>query len=216
MNRIHKIIWSAIRDKWIVVSEKAGASGCPMLTAGALSLAVLMSTGAFAREVDPGQLPVGGTIVAGEGAVLPVVGNQLTLQQVSPRLVADWKSFDIGRNASVRFDQPGSSAVAMNRIHDQNPSLIMGNLTSNGQVFLINAAGVLFGKSAQVNVGGLVASSLDISNADFMNGRYRFAGSASSGAVVNEGSITSANGGVVALIAPQVSNSGEIRATGTR
>jgi filamentous hemagglutinin family protein len=214
MNRIHKIIWSAIKEKWIVVSEKAGASGCPMLTVGALSLAVLMSTGAYAREIDPGQLPTGGTISAGDGAILPPVGNQLTVKQVSQRLVADWNSFDIGRNAAVHFDQPGSSASALNLIHDRNPSLILGTLTSTGQVFLLNGSGMIFGKTAQVNVGGLVASSLDMDRQAFMNGRNILKNMGDAGAVLNEGAITAMPGGVVALIAPQVTNTGTITATG--
>ena len=94
-------------------------------------------------------------------------------------MAIDWQSFSIGKGNTVNFVQPSASAVALNRVLGSDVSVIQGALNANGQVFLINPNGVLFSPSAQVNVGSLVASTLSISNADFMAGNYRFEGSSS-------------------------------------
>ncbi|MEJ7807902.1 MAG: filamentous hemagglutinin N-terminal domain-containing protein, partial [Telluria sp.] len=120
-------------------------------------------------------------------------------------------SFNIGAGEAVRFIQPGSDSVALNRVLGSDPSSILGSLTANGKVFLINPNGVLFGKGASVNVGGLVASTLDISDQDFMAAKYRFSG-AGRGAVRNDGALHSADGGFVALLGADVSNQGLITA----
>lgn len=213
MNRIHKIIWSAIKEKWIVVSEKAGTHGVPVMKSGALSIAALMTLGTSAWALDPGALPTGGVISEGSG-LISTNGSAMTVTQTSQRMVADWQSFNIGEQASVAFMQPGANAAALNRIHDLNPSQIMGRLSSNGQVFLLNHAGIVFGKTAQVNVGSLVATSLDMADSDFMAGRYTLKNGAGAGAVLNQGSIETGKGGVVALIAPKVTNEGTVKAEG--
>src|SRR6202012_5128870 len=94
---------------------------------------------------------------------------------------------------AVRFVQPNSNAVALNRVTGSDPSSILGSLTANGKVFLVNPNGVLFGANAQVNVGGLVASTLNIANADFMAVRYSFSGTGG-GAVLNGGGINANRG----------------------
>lgn len=213
MNRIHKIVWSAVKEKWIVVSEKAGATGCPIVKGGLLSLAALLSLGTPAFALAPGELPAGGAITAGSGTIA-AAGNAMTVTQTSQKLIADWKTFNIGAQASVRFDQPGATAAALNRIHDLNPSQIMGQLSSNGQVFLLNQSGIIFGKTAQVNVGGLVGTSLDMADSDFLAGKYQLTKGGGAGSVMNQGSINAIPGGVVALIAPQVENQGTITADG--
>ena len=114
----------------------------------------------------------------------------------------------------MTFNQPSSQAIALNRILGQDPSTILGNLSANGQVFLLNPNGVLFGAGAQVDVGGIVASTLSLSNDDFLAGRYTFAGEPSGAGVVNRGTIEAAQGGYVAFIAPSVANEGVIRANG--
>ena len=212
MNRIHKIIWSAIKDKWIVVSEKAGASGSPIIQRGALSIAAFIAMTNAALAISPTELPTGGAITASSGAI-STSGSAMTVNQTSQKMVADWNTFNIGEQASVTFSQPNTSAAALNRIHDLSPSQIMGKLTANGQVYLLNSSGILFGKTAQVNVGGLVATSLDMTDSDFLAGTNRFSNGGGAGSVLNEGSIN-APGGVVALIAPQVSNTGTIKADG--
>ena len=112
----------------------------------------------------------------------------------------------------MRFVQPASTSIALNRVLGQDASAIMGSLTANGQVFLLNPNGVLFGKTAQVSTGGLVASTLGLSDADFMARRFNFSGT-STASVVNEGSITANPGGYVALMGNQVRNDGIITAS---
>ena len=107
--------------------------------------------------------------------------------------------------------QPSAAAIAVNRILDTQGSQILGRINANGQVWLINPNGVLFGRDAQINVGGLVASTLDVADGDLANGTRRFAGS-SSASVVNLGRITAAEGGYVSLLGHQVINHGAIRA----
>lgn len=210
MNKIYRLIWSKAKKRWAVVSEKTGTKGgCPAATVGFIALAGLLAAGS-AQAIDLGALPTGGQIVSGQGSIAQV-GSQMTVTQGTDRMIATWETFNIGQDAGVRFNQPGASSVALNRIFDQNPSQILGSLTANGQVFLLNPSGIVFGQSAQVDVGGLVASSLNMGNESFLAGRYTFEINGLEGRVENMGSIT-ANGGVVALIAPQVSNSGTITA----
>ncbi len=106
----------------------------------------------------------------------------MTVNQTSQNAAINWQTFNIGADQAVVFSQPNASAVALNRVVGSDPSAIFGRLSANGQVFLVNPNGVLFGKGAQVNVGGLVASTLDISDADLMAGRYTFSGDGGLGA----------------------------------
>lgn len=158
-------------------------------------------------------LPSGGSIVQGTGSVT-VNGTAMVVQQNSARMVADWQSFSIGAANSVRFVQPSSSSVALNRVIGGDPSQIFGSLSANGHVYLQNPAGVLFAPGAQVNVGSLVATSLNADVGQFMAGQLRLSGNGPAGAVRNEGSLTAAEGGYVVLAAPQVANSGSITAPG--
>ncbi|BAV73791.1 adhesive protein CupB5 [Pseudomonas chlororaphis subsp. aurantiaca] len=131
----------------------------------------------------------------------------MTVEQQSNKLITHWNDFSVAGDESVSFHQPGSQSVALNRVVGTQGSDIQGRINANGQVFLINPNGVVFGKSAQVNVGGLVASTQNISDKDFLDGTYRFTGD-SSAAVSNAGQITASEGGSVALLGAQVSNSG--------
>src|SRR5882672_4762226 len=159
--------------------------------------------------------PTGEQVVAGQASVSRSGTNTL-ITQGTDRAAINWQTFGIASDESVRFAQPSAASIALNRVLGQNPTEIFGSLTANGQVFILNPNGVLFGKGAQVDVAGLVASTLSLSNEDFMAGRYRFttvpvsSGAGASG-VVNQGDIT-ANGGYVAFIAPQVRNEGTITA----
>jgi filamentous hemagglutinin family protein len=175
----------------------------------AAALAALHAGAAFA--LDPSALPTNGRISSGSASIVQQ-GATTTVTQTSDRVVALWDTFNIGSAARVDFLQPSRSSVALNRVMTNDPSRIFGQLNANGQVFLVNPSGVLFGAGASVNVGSLVASSLDISDADFNAGRYLFARNGVAGAVVNQGNITAADGGYVALIGPQVRNEGGITA----
>ncbi len=213
MNKIFNLIWSKTKEKWIVVSEKVKGNG-KVPTSPLLSIAVLtalISSGGVAYGIDASTLPTGGQITAGSGTIT-ATGPQMTIDQTSQKMIANWQSFNIGENAAVRFNQPGIAAVALNRIADRNPSQIMGALTANGQVFLLNSSGIIFGKNATVNVGGLVASSLNMADSDFLAGRNRFSSNGTAGTILNEGAIKALDGGVVALMAPTVTNEGSITA----
>ena len=157
-------------------------------------------------------LPDGGQISAGSGNI-GQNGSTLTVTQTSPKLAINWQGFNIGQSETVNFNQPGTDAIALNRVLGQAPSQILGNLRANGQVFVLNPNGVLFGSTAQVNVGGLIASSLSLNDTDFLAGSHTFRNSGAAGSVVNQGALTAANGGYLALLAPEVRNEGVISAT---
>jgi filamentous hemagglutinin family protein len=152
-------------------------------------------------------LPSGPQLRAGSASV-STSGSAMTIDQATSRAILDWQSFSIGADASVHFHQPGASSVALNRVVGANPSEIFGRLTANGQVFLTNPTGVLFAPGASVEVGSLLATTLSISDADFMNGRYVFSGG-STASVVNRGSISTPDG-YAALAGHRVRNEGLI------
>jgi filamentous hemagglutinin family protein len=159
-------------------------------------------------------LPTGATVVKG-AATVGVVGGDMTVNQSTGRLVTDWQSFSIGTGNSVRFVQPSTSAVALNRVTGSDPSAIFGSLVANGHVYLQNANGVYFAPGSQVSVGSLVATTLGIDVGEFMLGKLRLSGgNATSGSVDNAGNIVAAPGGYVVLAGPVVSNSGSIATPG--
>lgn len=150
--------------------------------------------------------PFGAQVVNGQVAIASQ-GNVLTVTN-SPGAIINWQGFSIGAGELTKFVQQGASSTVLNRIIGQDPSQILGALQSNGRVLLINPNGILFGQGAQVNVGGLVASTLNISNDDFLAGRMKFQAGDKAANLQNQGSITSAAGGQIYLIAPNVENSG--------
>ena len=172
---------------------------------------LLMQTGPSALAAQPGvaALPTAGQVVAGSAAIRQTAGS-MTIDQASDKTVLNWNTFNIGSGASVTFNQPGAASVALNRVLLSDPSAIYGRLSANGQVFLLNPNGVVFGKGSRVDVGGLVASTLNLSDQDFLDGRYRFSRDGATGSVLNQGDI---NAHYVALLAPQVRNEGVITAS---
>src|SRR5205823_15097968 len=136
--------------------------------------------------VAPGTRPTVRRAVGGQ-AVITQSTASMSIQQGSGRAAIDWQSFNIGSQASVTFNQPSASAIALNRVLGTNGSEIYGRLSANGQVFLINPNGILFGRGAEVDVGGLVASTLGMSPDDFMSGRYLLRGDGARGSIVNQG-----------------------------
>ncbi|EHJ3659595.1 filamentous hemagglutinin N-terminal domain-containing protein, partial [Salmonella enterica] len=231
MNKIYKLKYDRRRNQLVAVSELttgagkeatgsvAGLSGQQYISTfrrlmGTLTPLAVMT--GLVIGMLPGlalanpDLPVGGQVVAGQGSI-STSGNQMTIHQNTHGLVTNWNSFDIGQNHRVQFVQPDSSAVALNRVTGGHESQILGTLTANGQVMLVNPAGVMFGKSAKVNTAGLLASTKNISTEDFMAGRYTFSGGSHPGAeIVNQGSLTTTKGGYIVLAADRVRNSGTI------
>ncbi|MGL4860540.1 MAG: filamentous hemagglutinin N-terminal domain-containing protein, partial [Enterobacteriaceae bacterium] len=169
----------------------------------------LSASCAVYAEPLPQALPTGGQVVAGQ-ATLNQTPGQLNIQQSSASAVINWNSFDVGRQASVNFYQPNASSAVLNRITGGNPSQIFGQINANGQVYISNPDGVFFAPGASVHAGGFVATTMGINTQDFMAGSRTFQRNGSSAAVVNEGSLTAIDGGFVALLAPQVRNSGLI------
>ncbi len=154
-------------------------------------------------------LPTGAQITAGAGAISQT-GNVMNIQQNTARMITNWQRFDIGQNATVNFVQPNSSAVALNRVLSADPSQILGQLNANGVVVLLNPNGVLFGASARVDVGGLIAAAMRMSDADFLAGKYQFGQPTLPGKVENLGTLISREGGFVTLIGGTVNNAGQI------
>ncbi len=196
----------------------------PRLLVAVTCSALLFSSSAPLYAAPPvNALPVaaGNWLQAGSAASA-TVGNAMTVTQSSNRAILNWESFNIGRDASVRFDQPSASASALNRIGGNAPSEIFGQLSANGQIYLINNNGILFGEGAQVNVRGLVASTLNIDSDQFLNGTLGsaiasgdaiFAGGSAVDAaiIVDSGArLVAESGGQILMFAPTVENRGEI------
>ena len=161
--------------------------------------------------------PTGGQVVAGQANITTPSANGTVINQSSQRAVINWQQFSVGANQYVQFIQPNSSSVVLNRVIGGNISNIFGDITANGQVFLINPNGILFGKGATLDVSGLVAGTQGIGTADFMAGKYSFTkdSGAPDASVINQGTLTSANGYVV-LAGDYVENDGVINAQSGR
>jgi filamentous hemagglutinin family protein len=155
--------------------------------------------------------PTGGEVTGGVAAISGEGTTAVTVTQTTDKTSLNWTSFSIDAGEAVTFVQPDSSSVAVNRVTGTDVSAIYGTLTANGKVYLINPNGVLFSKSAQVNVGGIVASTLNITDSDFRSGNYTFGGE-STATVSNAGTIAATDGGYVVLLGRQVGNSGTITA----
>jgi len=210
VNRIHRLIWSDIFNGWIAVAENTRARG--KRTCGALALLCVtleFSASAIAAPPDPGRLPTGGQVVAGQAAITQS-GARMDVNQSSQRGIINWDTFNVGAQGQVNFNQPNAGAVTLNRVLDSNPSQIFGRITANGQVFLTNPNGVYFSPSSSVDVGGLVATTHSITDTDFMAGKNSFSRNGATGSVINEGNIKAALGGYIALLAPEVRNNGVI------
>ena len=213
MNTAYRLIWNHRLSAWVVAAELARACGnrSSGRVCARLAVALLAAAGGpvVAAELAPGALPGGGTVVVGQAAIT-TDGTRMDITQGSQRAIINWQGFDIGSEARVNFAQPNESSVTLNRVSGPTVSRIEGQITANGQVFLINPNGVLFGGGARVNASALVASTLDIRDDDFLTGRYAFSGTG--GAIENLGSITATPGGYVAFIAPKITNAGTLSA----
>ncbi|MEN9321512.1 MAG: hypothetical protein RL039_1325, partial [Pseudomonadota bacterium] len=212
MNKIHRIVWSAVRGAFVVAHECASGHGKPSSTrVAAASLGLALLAGSAWAQPATNTLPTGGQVVGGAAAgSIATAGSAMTVTQNQQRMVANWDSFSIGSAASVHFQQP-SGGVALNRVNGSQPSEIFGRLSSTGSVFLINPNGVMFGPSAQVDVGALTATTMKLSDSSFMAGSYAF--TEGNGSVINQGQLTAQQQGYIALLAPEVRNEGVISAS---
>ncbi len=161
------------------------------------------------------ELPSGGTVVGGAASIANLDANHQRITQTTDRAIINWQTFSIGASDYVQFIQPSTSSVALNRVTGGTPSSILGSLSANGQVFLVNPNGVYFGPGSQIDVAGLVATTLDIGDGDFMAGRYVFSrdpASPTGAEVINRGVIAAREGGYVVLAGDYAANSGTIQA----
>ncbi|WP_431018791.1 GLUG motif-containing protein [Burkholderia cepacia] len=213
MNKAYSLVWNDVQGGWCAVSETARrrgkTGGGKRLLAAGVSLLGLAATSAYA-------LPTGGAVASGKADIaMSADGKTMSINQHTDKLITNWQDFSVAGGERVSFKQPDVKSIALNRVIGTNGSQIHGQIDANGKVFVVNPNGVVFGAGAQVNVGGLVASTKDISDKDFLAGTYRFSGT-SGHSVENAGTIAAAEGGSVALLGAQVSNTGVIRAKAGR
>lgn len=176
--------------------------------AAGLLVGSLMGAPAFA-------LPEGPQVVHGQANV-NAAGQTMTINQASQQAIINWNGFSISSGELVRFLQPGQLATILNRVTGAEASVINGILEGNGQIYLINPNGVLIGPGATVNAGSFLASTLNVTDDDFLAGNMNFTQATGQdlSAVVNQGRIEVADGGFVMLIAPSIANEGLILARG--
>ena len=183
--------------------ETETASLQKRLLLGAAAIAFVVPTATYAN-------PLGGAVTTGSASISTSSGKT-SVNQKSEDVVIDWSSFNIGSGQTTQFIQPNAQAIAVNRIGSASASEIFGALDANGRIVLINGNGLLIGKGAQVNVGSLIATSTDGSDSDLLSGNFTQAGKQTAW-VVNQGQIVVGTNGVVALVAPSVTNSGTVNA----
>ena len=157
--------------------------------------------------------PVGGNVTHGQVTFSNPDNQTLIINQASDKAIINWQDFSILENETTQFVQPDASSMALNRVTGGNVSQIYGNLVANGKIILINPQGIHFGANAHVDVASIMASSLNLSDNNFLNNQFIFQQvPGTHGAVVNHGLITAQDSGLVALIGPGVENHGILQA----
>jgi len=172
-----------------------------------LSLVALLSFPHFIYA-----LPEVDNVAEGQAQIETPDTSTLNITTLTDKAVINFKQFNIAQNETVRFIQPSVSSSVLNRDLAGRTSYLLGNLFSNGQVFLINPAGINIGPQANINAASIIASTLDISNTDFINGNLAFKKieGLSNGYILNQGNVLVRNGGYVALLAGAVENQGTV------
>ncbi|RXJ67421.1 hypothetical protein CRV08_10865 [Halarcobacter ebronensis] len=177
-----------------------------ILKGGKISLvvsALLTTTSLFSA-------PSGGVVTSGS-ATINQSGSVTNINQSSQKASINWNKFSIDKNETVNFNQPNVNSITLNRVVGNETSVINGALNANGQVWILNSNGVLFGKNASINTSGLLATTKNISDLDFQSGNYSFKGD-SSASIINQGTINIENSGYVVFASNEVQNSGVIKA----
>ncbi|MDC0356959.1 filamentous hemagglutinin N-terminal domain-containing protein [Pelagibacteraceae bacterium] len=168
-------------------------------------LTFFSSSYVWAQEIGSLALPQGGSVVSGQVNIDYAAVDRLNVNQASNQAVVNWQSFNVGRDASVHFNQPGSKASILNKVLS-GQSIINGKIYSNGRLFLINPTGILTGPNSAIRAEGAVLSTLNLSQQNYLNNNLQFNTNTNS-SLVNQGLI---EGQYVALMAPQVNNQGTI------
>ncbi|WP_415835936.1 filamentous hemagglutinin N-terminal domain-containing protein, partial [Polynucleobacter paneuropaeus] len=234
----YRLIFSKVRSMLVAVAEYAtghdtgstprrkrtlvlaGApsqeTGIAMFAINVLKLSAALVLGGAYQVGTAQSLPTGGNVINGQAAITNPSSSKMLVTQSTDKAVINWQSFNVGAGNSVQFAQPSATSQVLNRVIGLSGSTqILGILTANGQVFIVNPQGVVFGNGAMVNVGALLASTKDISPSAFMAGGplSLTGGSNGSGLISNSGCIT-ANSGYIVLAGDQIRNSGTLNAPG--
>ena len=228
LNHIFRTIWSEALGVWIAVSELTKSKGKRSASGGIRVVQIergdsAIDSAALRTRLKPILFavaccfafnaqanPVGGAVVNGQ-ASFNTSGNTLTVTN-TPGTIINWQGFSINANEVTHFAQQSASSTVLNHVVTNNPSVILGTLSSNGQVYLVNANGIMFGAGSTVDVAGLVATTLNLSDADFLAGRHNYTAVTGAGNVSNAGNIKAQQNGFIYLIAPNVENTGVITA----
>jgi len=173
---------------------------------------LLLAATALTAPALAQELPTGGSVQSGSVGIATPAPGTMTINQSSQKAIVNWQGFSIGEGGTVAIHQPGAQAAILNRVTGSATTTIAGQLTANGQVFIVNPNGIAITGTGTVNAGGFVASTLGISDADFNTGNHVFTGDGTSAGVSNAGAIDIARGGYAALIGGRVDNSGIISA----
>lgn len=229
-----RLVWSSSRSDWLIAPETAVGIGAPATATAApvsvekksanktsmlqrlgvlpLSIAMAMMFAGVAPGVVAQALQ-DPAVRSGAATIDLTNANHAVITQQSNKAIIDWRQFSIPAGSTVQFVQPNSSSMMLNRVTGSQASQIDGSLLANGQVWLLNPSGVMIGNGGSVNTASFLASTLDIKNNDFLNGRYRFdATSHTTGKITNAGTIKAAENGYVVLSGSQISNEGLIEA----
>ncbi|HTV38249.1 MAG TPA: filamentous hemagglutinin N-terminal domain-containing protein, partial [Xanthobacteraceae bacterium] len=193
---------SVVRRNWHLPAR------LPVVLASGIVVFALIPQGPARAQ----HLPTGGTVVTPGTTIVQPNSTTLNINQTTNQAIINWNTFSVGRGDTVNFNQPSSSSSTLNRVTGSAPSWIAGTINAPGTVLLINPNGIEITKSGVVNTGSFAASTLNISDSDYLSGNYRFSGNGGSAAVINNGRINTADGGFVALLGGQVSNNGIIAA----
>lgn len=170
--------------------------------------------GGALAQIAAGALPTGGTVVGGQASIVQN-GTTLNINQTTNQALVNFSTFNVGSGALVDIRQPGAAAALLARVTGGDPSQIYGQIRANGALWLINPSGILVAQGARIDVGSFIASTLGLSDSDFLAGRLNFTSPESggvAGTVRNAGTINAAGGGSIYLVAPKVENSGMLNA----
>ncbi len=189
MKNTRRFIGSSSREAWIIAAVVTRT-----LLGGEMAVA----------------LPMSGVVAAGQATISTPSASTMQIGQQSNHAIINWNSFGIGKSEAVTIAQPTNQSTLLNRVTGNDPTAIFGTLTANGRVFLVNPNGMVFAPGSSVNVGGLVASTLAINDADFLAENYSFLNNGTAGSLINQGSL---NGEFVKLIGSVINNSGVIHAS---
>lgn len=205
LNHVYRLVWNDVLGVFVAVAEGTRGKG---KSGGRLLASVILGS----VVASAGAAPNGGVVTSGSASISQS-GLVTNIDQSTQKASINWQGFSIGRNETVNFNQPNSSALTLNRVIGNEKSIIEGALNANGKVFLINSNGMLFTKGSSVNTGGFVGSTLNLTDEDFNAGNYVFKSNGGAGSIINLGTITAKDGGYVALLGNNVSNQGVIVAT---